>query len=238
MEQIKCINVSLGYNGKNVVENLNFTVEEGDFIFIVGENGSGKSTLIKGLLSLIKPVKGEIEFSRGFTKNYIGYYPQSTNVRDDFPVGVKEVIMSGTLSKRSVKLFFTKKDKYLAQDIIKTLDIENLENLSFNELSGGQKQRVLLARALCASEKMIILDEPTANLDPVACEEFYKSLEKLNKENNLTVIIVSHHIDGLLKYSKKVLHLGDTINFFGDTEEYLKNELGKKFSGCDGLWMN
>lgn len=232
-EQIKCSGVSLGYNGKNVVENLNFSINAGDYIFIVGENGSGKSTLIKGLLSLIKPVKGEFVFAKGFSKNHIGYYPQNINLRNDFPVGVKEIVLTGCLSKKPLKLFCTKKDKVLAQDIMKTLDVETLQNFSFAELSGGQRQRVLLARALCASEKMIILDEPIANLDPVATEEFYKTLDMLNREYNLTVIMVSHHIDGLLKYSKKVLHLGDTKNFFGDTETYLSNELGKKFSGGD-----
>lgn len=230
-EQIKCKGVSLGYGGNDVVENLDFSVNCGDYIFVVGENGSGKSTLIKGMLSLIKPTKGEIKFGDGFSRNHIGYFPQSSLLKNDFPVGVKEVVMSGLLSKKPFKLFFTKKDKVSAENIMKTLNIDNLKNLSFNELSGGQKQRVLLARAMCASEKMIILDEPASNLDPVATEEFYKTLNILNKEKNLTVIMVSHHIDGLLKYAKKVLHLGETDNFFGNTDEYLLTDLGKKFAG-------
>ncbi len=229
MSLITCQEVSFAYEGNTVVEGLNFTVNRGDYLCIVGENGSGKSTLIKGLLRLKQPAKGSISLQDGLKANEIGYLPQQTAAQKDFPASVYEVVLSGRLSSRGIRPFYTRQDKLTVEENLSLLGIEHLRRRCYRELSGGQQQRVLLARALCATKKILLLDEPTAGLDPVVTLELYKQINRLNKENGLTVIMVSHDIQSTLKYASHILHLKSPQLFFGTTKDYLCSEAGSQF---------
>lgn len=218
MAQLKCTNLTLGYNSKVILENLNFEVEKGDYLCILGENGSGKTTLMKTLLHLLKPISGTIQTGDGLLKDEIGYLPQQTDVQKDFPASVKEIVLSGCQSRCGKRPWYNKEEKKIASDIMKKLEISNLSKKCYRELSGGQQQRVLLARALCATQKMLLLDEPITGLDPQATEEMYSLIKKLN-ENGITIIMISHDVEAALKYAKHVLHIGKTV-FFGDVKDY------------------
>lgn len=218
MAQLKCTNLTLGYNSKVILENLNFEVEKGDYLCILGENGSGKTTLMKTLLHLLKPISGTIQTGDGLLKDEIGYLPQQTDVQKDFPASVKEIVLSGCQSRCGKRFWYNKEEKKIASDIMKKLEISNLSKKCYRELSGGQQQRVLLARALCATQKMLLLDEPITGLDPQATEEMYSLIKKLN-ENGITIIMISHDVEAALKYAKHVLHIGKTV-FFGDVKDY------------------
>ena len=213
MALIKCENVTLGYEGKAVVSDLNFEVRAGEYLYIVGENGSGKSTLMKALLGLINPLSGNIIRGDGLLKNEIGYLPQQTVVQKDFPAAVKEIVLSGCLSSKKFRPFYSGEDKALAKKNMQKMGIEDLANRSYKDLSGGQQQRVLLARALCATEKIILLDEPVSGLDPKATQEMYDIIEKLNKERNITIIMISHDIDAAKKYASHILRIGENVVF-------------------------
>jgi len=184
-------NVSLGYEGKTVVENLSFAVNHGDYLCIVGENGSGKSTLIKALLRLKAPLSGTIETGGGLKANEIGYLPQQTLVQKDFPASVQEIVLSGCLNRCGLRPGFNKAERRLAADNMEKLGIAPLAKRCYRELSGGQQQRVLLARALCATRSLLLLDEPVAGLDPKVTIEMYALIERLNREDGITVIMVS-----------------------------------------------
>lgn len=231
MSLITCNNVSLAYDGKTVVENLSFEVNGGDYLCIVGENGSGKSTLIKGLLGLKHPVSGEIRFGDGLKANEIGYLPQQTSHQRDFPASVYEVVLSGCINRTGRHMFYSKEQKQLAADNMKRLHIEHLKKTCYHELSGGQQQRVLLARALCATEKLLLLDEPVTGLDPIVTNELYSLISDLNKSFGLTVIMVSHDIISAVDYADHILHLKNGPVFFGKTEDYRKSEIAKSFMG-------
>lgn len=218
MAQLKCTNLTLGYNSKVILENLNFEVEKGDYLCILGENGSGKTTLMKTLLHLLKPISGTIQTGDGLLKDEIGYLPQQTDVQKDFPASVKEIVLSGCQSRCGKRFWYNKEEKKLASDVMEKLEISNLSKKCYRELSGGQQQRVLLARALCATQKMLLLDEPITGLDPQATEEMYSLIKKLN-ENGITIIMISHDVEAALKYAKHVLHIGKTV-FFGDVKDY------------------
>lgn len=221
MNQITVENVSLGYDSKIVVSGLNFFVEEKDYLCIVGENGSGKTTLMKTLLGLLKPVSGTIKFSGGLQKNQIGYLPQQTEVQKDFPASVKEIVLSGFQSECGLRPFYSKKEKNRAQEIMTTLGIENLMKKSYRELSGGQQQRVLLSRALCATKKMLLLDEPVTGLDPKVSNEMYELIKMLNTQG-ITIIMITHDTSTALKYANRILELGDET-FFGEKKDYDKH---------------
>lgn len=229
MSQISCKNVSLGYEGQIVTKNINFEVNKGDYLCIVGENGSGKSTLVKALLGLIKPLGGSID--KGGVR--IGYLPQQTEIQPDFPASVREVVVSGCAGSIH-SFFYGKKEKDMALKCMKRMRIDNLASKSFRELSGGQKQRVLLARALCAADDILLLDEPVTGLDPSVTAELYKILKKLNHDDNMTIIMVSHDINSSLKYATKILHIGHSQLFFGNSSEYLKSDAVKLFSRSGG----
>lgn len=218
MAQLKCTNLTLGYNSKVILEKLNFEVEKGDYLCILGENGSGKTTLMKTLLHLLKPISGTIQTGDGLLKDEIGYLPQQTDVQKDFPASVKEIVLSGCQSRCGKRFWYNKEEKKLASDVMEKLEISNLSKKCYRELSGGQQQRVLLARALCATQKMLLLDEPITGLDPQATEEMYSLIKKLN-ENGITIIMISHDVEAALKYAKHVLHIGKTV-FFGDVKDY------------------
>lgn len=226
-------NVSFAYENNIVVKNLNFSVNSGDYLCIVGENGSGKSTLVKGLLRLKSPHYGEILLGDGLKPNEIGYLPQQTPVQKDFPGSVYEIVLSGRMNAGGFKLFYNKKDRQTAEKNIELLDLESISERCYRELSGGQQQRVLLARALCATEKLLLMDEPVAGLDPLVTGELYSSIKKLNSHTGVTVIMVSHDIQSAVKYATHILHLQDSQTFFGSTQEYLQTKFAKKFLGGD-----
>ena len=221
MSYISCKNVYLKYENLSVVENLDFKVEAGDYLCIVGENGSGKSTLIKSILGLKETASGHLHFGDGVTAKNIGYLPQQTTAQKDFPASVYEVVLSGCVSKKEGRIFFTKKQKKLAEENMKKLEILDLSSRCYRELSGGQQQRVLLARALCATKKLLILDEPVAGLDPIVTEHLYEIIKEINK-SGITVIMVSHDIKAAVEYASHVLHIGQTPLFHGTKHDYEK----------------
>jgi zinc transport system ATP-binding protein len=227
--QMVCKNASLGYEGDIVAKDLNFTISKGDYLCILGENGSGKSTLIKAILGLKPQVSGEIEWCGDVRKNEIGYLPQQTVIQKDFPASVREIVLSGSLAKCGLRPFYNRKEKELADTTMKQLEIDKLGKRCYRELSGGQQQRVLLARALCATRKMLLLDEPVTGLDPKAQNELYELIAKLNREG-ITIIMVSHDVASAVKYATHILHIGGRKQlFFGKTEDYLKSGAGKLF---------
>ena len=229
MSLIECENVSMNYDNAKAVDNVSFSVEDGDFLCIVGENGTGKSTLLKGILGLQKLDSGTIMFS-GITNKDIGYLPQRTVVQKDFPATVKEVVLSGCQNK-GLKLFYTSADKKIAQRNIDLLGIEEIKNKPFNELSGGQQQRVLIARALCATDKLLLLDEPTTGLDPFVTAELYKLMGHLNQYHGVTVVMVTHDIKNSVQYANKILCMEHDGDFFGTTEEYMQTPAAKLIFG-------
>jgi len=231
MALITCREAAFGYDTGIVVTGLDFTVESGDYLCIVGENGSGKSTLIKGLLRLKSPVSGEILAGDGLKSNEIGYLPQQSAAQKDFPAGVFEVVLSGRQSKRGPSPFYSRQDKRIAMESLEKLGIRHLKNKCYRELSGGQQQRALLARALCATEKLLLLDEPVAGLDPLVTQELYDLIRMINLEQKRTIIMVSHDIRGATEYATHILHLGNRQLFFGKTPAYVKTDLAKRFLG-------
>lgn len=232
MAQIKVENVSLGYEGKAIVSELNFEVNRGDYLCIVGENGSGKSTLMKTLLGQKNVLSGKIEFGDELKQNEIGYLPQQTEVQKDFPASVKEIVFSGCLNGCGLRPFYSNAQKTRVKEIMEKLAITDLANACYRELSGGQQQRVLLARALCATKKLIVLDEPVAGLDPVITKNLYRLISDINKEG-ITVIMVSHDIHAAIEFASHILHIGNKPLFFGTKEEY-KNSDGCHCFICDG----
>ncbi|WP_313133190.1 metal ABC transporter ATP-binding protein [Anaerocolumna sp.] len=234
MALINCKDVSFAYEGNIAVSGLNFEVQKGDYLCVVGENGSGKSTLIKGLLRLKTPQSGSILMGNGLKSNEIGYLPQQTAAQKDFPASAYEVVLSGRLSGRGIQPFYSRTDKAVAEENIKRLDIENLRHKCYRELSGGQQQRVLLARALCATKKILLLDEPAAGLDPMVTQELYRIIAKINREANITIIMVSHDIQSAVKYASHILHLKNKQVFFGKTKDYVKSSAGIGFLGGEG----
>ena len=228
MIQLNCQNLSYGYDGHIAVSGLNFSVQAGEFLLIAGENGSGKSTLIKGLLRLIPPMEGSITFSPEFAPYQTGYLSQQSAAKQDFPAGVFEIVLSGNAGKHWFFPFYRQQDKRRAEENMSLLGIEDLRDRCFRELSGGQQRRVLLARSLCAAEKLLVLDEPFAGLDPLISVELYRLLAKINRERGMTIIMASHDIEAA-SCARKVLHLQRQQLFFGSMDEYLKSETGKNF---------
>lgn len=228
----ECKDVTLGYENKVVAKNLNFKIDQGDYLCVVGENGTGKSTLIKTLLGLIKPLNGEVIANvQGKNHKGVGYLPQQTQAQKDFPASVWEVVLSGVLNNDHRCPFYNKKDKAEAEKNMAKLNILDLKKRCYRELSGGQQQRVLLARALCATDSVLILDEPVTGLDPAASMELYETIKDLNKKENVTIIMVSHDIKNALNYATHILHLEQENDFFGTVEEYKKSNVSNMFLG-------
>lgn len=235
MALITCKDLTLGHEGKKVADEISFTVNDGDYLCIVGENGSGKSTLIKTILGLIPPLSGDVEFGDGLKQTEIGYLPQQTIIQKDFPASVKEVVLSGCLNRLGNRPFFNQEEKQRAAASIKRLAIEALTKQSYRNLSGGQQQRVLLARALCATGKLLLLDEPVAGLDPTATQNMYQTLEELNRDDGITIIMVSHDIDAAIDYASHVLHLGKQhALFFGTRDAYMESGLANRHDCTKG----
>lgn len=216
---IEVNNLSLGYEKENVIEDISFQVEKGDFVIVVGKNGAGKSTLIKGILGLIKPKSGEIKFGDDLTQREIGYMPQETKVDQAFPASVYEIVLSGRINKMGFRPFYNKEDKKKALEALSILNISNIKNKSFCDLSGGQRQKTLLARSLCATDKLLILDEPSNNLDNTSREEFYLLLMRINKELGITIIMISHDLDIDKMLGNKILKIYDHGYEFKEIEE-------------------
>jgi zinc transport system ATP-binding protein len=240
MALITCAGAAFGYEGNIVVEGLDFAVQSGDYLCVVGENGSGKSTLIKGLLRLKTPIEGSVLTGDGLKPNEIGYLPQQTAAQKDFPASSFEVVLSGRLAARGFRPFYSRQDKAMANGNMERLGIGSLRNRCYRELSGGQQQRVLLARALCATQRLLLLDEPVAGLDPTATQELYRLIAELNKNAGITIIMVSHDINSAIKYASHILHLNSKQEFFGTTADYLQTEIGQRFIGMAGQggWDN
>ncbi|MEE1170185.1 MAG: metal ABC transporter ATP-binding protein [Anaerovoracaceae bacterium] len=226
-------NLTVGYEGEAVLDNISFSIDKGDYLCIVGENGSGKTTLMKTMLGLIPPIKGQIKHGDGLKKNEIGYLPQQTVVQKDFPASVREIVLSGCQNRSRFIPFYTKEDKQLAAEKLKELDIADLSGRCYRDLSGGQQQRVLLARALCATGKLLVLDEPVAGLDPVVTAEMYDLISVLNRKG-IAVIMISHDLNMALEYASHILHIGNDV-FFGTKEEYLNSNIGIQFIQNDNF---
>lgn len=229
MALIRCEDVSIGYEGQTVVKDLDFSIEAGDYLCIVGKNGSGKSTLVKSLLGLKSVEKGRIIYGDGLKQNEIGYLPQQTDAQKDFPASVYEVILSGRLNSRGLKPFYTGADKKAAVEKMELLGIRDLARQCFRDLSGGQKQRALLARALCATKTLLLLDEPVTGLDPIVTAEFYQLIRRINRESGIAVVMVSHDIESAVEDASHILHLQERMLFFGTAQDYRKSRVGKTF---------
>ena len=226
---IKCEHVDLGYENQDAVINVNMEVCPGDYLCIVGENGSGKSTLIKGLLGLLKPSGGKLTVAEELKTTGIGYLPQQTAAQKDFPASVREVVLSGCLSRRGRRPFYSKTEKDIASANMEKLGITQLANQCYRELSGGQQQRVLIARALCATRELLILDEPITGLDPMAIQDFYSMIRKLNREDKLAIIMVSHDLRNAVEEANKILHLQKQVLFYGPAHDYMNSKAAGHF---------
>lgn len=228
---IDCRDVTLGYEGRAIADHLSVQVHSGDYLCIVGDNGSGKSTLLKALLGLLKPMEGQITLDRSLRAGAIGYLPQQTQAQRDFPATVYEVVLSGFLSARKGRFFYTAAEKSAALMNMGKLGVLELKNRCYRELSGGQQQRVLLSRALCAAGELLILDEPVTGLDPAAAQDLYRTLDYLNKKEGIAIVMVTHDIQNALQYATAILHAGHGKWFCGSVAEYLSSPWGKRFGG-------
>lgn len=227
MIYIKATDLNIGYEQQIISSNINFSLDKGDYLCILGENGAGKSTLVKTILGLIKPLSGGINFENGLSSKDIAYLPQQSSIQRDFPATVYEIVLSGTLMHNK-GFFYIKKSKDLAIESMKRMNILELKNKSFRNLSGGEMQRVLLARALCATNKILLLDEPINGLDPNTSKDLYALIKELN-DVGITIVMISHDIISSIKYANKILHLGKRQLFFGKTKEYIESKTGKFF---------
>lgn len=228
MAQLICQDLTLGYDGHVILSGLNFEVDAGDYLCIVGENGSGKSTLMKTILGLQSPMHGKVTTGDGLRRSEIGYLPQQTVVQRDFPASVWEIVLSGCQGRQGLRPFYNKADKALACENIRKMGLDALTRRCYRELSGGQQQRVLLARALCATQKILLLDEPVSGLDPRVTAEMYDLIDTLNKRDGITIIMISHDLDAAMRYASRILHIGSTV-FFGSKEDYLKSDAAYTF---------
>ncbi len=219
MSQIICQDLAIGYDGKAILKDINFSINEGDYLCIIGENGSGKSTLMRTLLHLQQPVSGTILLGDGLQSNEIGYLPQQTAVQKDFPASVREIILSGCQNRCGLRPFYNRAEKRQAAEMMEKLQITHLSNRCYRELSGGQQQRVLLARALCATKKILLLDEPVSGLDSKVTEEMYQIIETLNRKDKITIVMITHNINDSVKYASHIMHIGKNV-FYGTKQEY------------------
>lgn len=229
MALISCKNTSFGYEGIAVVKDLNFEVNRGDYLCIVGENGAGKSTLVKGILRLLPAMSGDMQMGEGLLAHEIGYLPQQTEAQRDFPAQVEEVVRSGLLNTRGIRPYYNHAEKQRAEALMKEVGVYLLRKKCYRELSGGQQQRVLLARALCATSKLLLLDEPVSGLDPLATKELYRLVQSINQNTGVTIVMVSHDVRAAVEYASHILHLQSTQLFYGMAGQYCSSEAGKRF---------
>ena len=230
MSLIECKKLTIGYNNKLICKDISFEIDKGDYVCIVGENGCGKSTLLKTFLGLNKSISGKVVFDGEFNRKLVGYLPQQTELQKDFPATVREIVMSGMLNRMGWRPFYTSKEKDRCNKIMKELSVDEFANRGFKELSGGQQQRVLLARALCATDELLVLDEPTNNLDSRSIKLFYKLISKLNKENGITIVMVTHDLERVINSTNKIIYLKDELKFAGNRDEFLESEYAKLYN--------
>ena len=233
MAQLVCRDLAVGYDGKAVARDVSFRVDAGDYLCILGENGAGKSTLMKTILGLQPPLGGEIETGDGLRPNEIGYLPQQTAAQKDFPASGREVVLSGCQGRCGKRVFYNADEKRIAEDAMARMHVDDLAPRCYRELSGGQQQRVLLARALCAARKMLLLDEPVSGLDPVAAADMYRLIDRLNRDDGMSIIMISHDMHAAMSHANRVLHIGGKP-FFGTVQEYLKTADGARFARTEG----
>ena len=235
MAQLRCENISVGYEDGIVVSDVSFELNRGDYVCIVGENGAGKSSLLKGILGLAKIQGGKLEYGDGMSRADVGYLPQQKDYQKNFPATVKEVVMSGFLNKMGLRPYYNRAEKAKAMEILSDFGMADYVRASFGSLSGGQKQRVLLARAMCATDKLLLLDEPTTGLDPVATEELYELLKRLNREKKTTILMVSHDLNNAVSDAGLILHVNKRsgCGYFGPADKYLDSEAARHFLGLD-----
>lgn len=235
MAQLRCENISVGYEDGIVVSDVSFELNRGDYVCIVGENGAGKSSLLKGILGLAKIQGGKLEYGDGMSRADVGYLPQQKDYQKNFPATVKEVVMSGFLNKMGLRPYYNRVEKAKAMEILSDFGMADYVRASFGSLSGGQKQRVLLARAMCATDKLLLLDEPTTGLDPVATEELYELLKRLNREKKTTILMVSHDLNKVVSDAGLILHVNKRsgCGYFGPADKYLDSEAARHFLGLD-----
>lgn len=227
---IVCQDLKLGFGANILVEHLSFTIEKGSYLCIVGENGAGKSTLLRALLGLLKPLEGSIVLGEGLRRRGIGYLPQQTFVQRDFPASVREVVLSGCQGRCGLRPFYNREEKQIAAKAMEQMEISELAETCYRDLSGGQQQRVLLARALCASDKLLVLDEPVSGLDPKMAETMYQLVACINRDMGITIIMISHDVREAIPYATHILHM-DKDYFFGTMEAYRESEYGRLFLG-------
>ena len=235
MAQLRCENISVGYEDGIVGSDVSFELNRGDYVCIVGENGAGKSSLLKGILGLAKIQGGKLEYGDGMSRADVGYLPQQKDYQKNFPATVKEVVMSGFLNKMGLRPYYNRAEKAKAMEILSDFGMADYVRASFGSLSGGQKQRVLLARAMCATDKLLLLDEPTTGLDPVATEELYELLKRLNREKKTTILMVSHDLNKAVSDAGLILHVNKRsgCGYFGPADKYLDSEAARHFLGLD-----
>ena len=234
MALITCKDLTLGYESHAILEHLSFQVNAGDYLCIVGENGSGKSTLMRTVLGLQKPMRGTIEFGDGLRENEIGYLPQQTAIQKDFPATVWEIVLSGCQAHMGGRAFYGKPEKALAAQNLERMGMTAFRRRCYRELSCGQQQCVLLARALCATRKLLLMDEPVSGLDPRVTAEMYERIEQLNRRDGVTVIMISHDIQAAVRYASHILHLGGAEVFFGTGTQYQGSAMGRRFDAAEG----
>ena len=228
---ITCEHVDFGYENYDAVIDVTMEINPGDYLCIVGENGSGKSTLMKGILGLLKPTAGLLTVNEELRRTGIGYLPQQTAAQRDFPATVYEVVQSGCLSRRGYRPFYTREERRLTLESMEKLGIGALAKHCYRELSGGQQQRVLIARALCATSRLLILDEPITGLDPSAIQELYGIIRRLNRDEGVAILMVSHDVGNVVTQANKILHLGQRVLFYGSVKEYQESAVGRRFLG-------
>ena len=219
MALIRLNNATVSYEGDLAAENVSFSVEKGDYLVILGENGSGKSTVKKAMLGLVKLKSGEVIHSDGLKKNGVGYLPQQTRIQRDFPASVEEVVQSGVVNRLGRRLFPGREEKQRARQQMERLEIWEMRKRPYRALSGGQQQRVLLARALCATDSLLLLDEPVTGLDPETTAEMYEIIRNINRQG-VAIVTVSHDVGQALRDAKHVLVMERTVRFYGETEAY------------------
>ena len=229
MAFITCDNVTLGFENLPLFRDLSFSVEPGDYLCIVGENGAGKTTLMRTLLGLREPLSGTITTGDGLLPTEIGYLPQQTVVQRDFPASVREIVLSGCQGKCGLRPFYNREEKRLAAETMEKLGLTEIASRCYRELSGGQQQRVLLARALCATTKLLLLDEPVAGLDPMVTAEMYDLIESINRDDGVTVIMISHDLSAALRYASHILYIAGDDTFFGTRQAFLESSAGQRF---------
>lgn len=237
MIQMNCQGLTLGYDSA-LVRDLSFTIHAGDYLYILGENGTGKSTLMRTILGLLPPLEGSVVLGGGVLPAEIGYLPQQTQAQRDFPATVWEVALSGCQGRCGLRPFYTRAEKDLARQSLRRMDMERLSGRCYRELSGGQQQRVLLARALCAAQKMLLLDEPVSGLDPSASRELYQVISQLNKHDGVTILMISHDVQAALCHASHILCLGEQV-FFGPRDAFVRSAPGQRYlkqrgGGCLG----